>query len=82
MISWCSFFLNSKYIIANSSDKMIYMFELKYSNDEYSLTLVNFFHAFAPFGSPDGIGGQGSQHDNYIVNGCQGGRIYFLKLCE
>ena len=82
MISWCSFFLNSKYIIANSSDKIIYMFELKYSNDEYSLTLVNFFHAFAPFGSPDGIGGQGSQHDNYIVNGCQGGRIYFLKWCE
>ena len=28
MISWCSFFSKSKYIIANSSDKTLYMFEV------------------------------------------------------
>ena len=78
------FFQGNNYIVANSSGKTIYMYKIiKYGEDAKGKTTVDMslectFPAFAPFGSPDGIGGQGDERGSDIVNGCQGGRIYLL----
>ena len=84
MIAWCSFFQGNSYIVANSSGKTIYMYKIiKYGEDakgkaSVDMSLECTFPAFAPFGSPDGIGGQGDERGSDIVSGCQGGRIYLL----
>ena len=76
--------------LQSSSDKNLYLFQYDDFNrknvdenppkERSVLELIGTFPALAPFGSPDGIGGQASVHKQLICCGDQGGRVYLAKV--
>ena len=77
-MQWAHCEADGKRIVCSTSSKMLYFLEAR----EKEVAMQAYFPSAGPFGSADGVGGQGAvmvrNGKSVVVAGDQTGRIYVL----